>query len=92
MARRSQNAFLKRQKELKRLRKAREKMARRQGKTLDNLNTFEGPAPPPSSFSENPADPDAPDAPADSEAAAGTEAPADPEDADTPAAEPEEAT
>jgi hypothetical protein len=46
VARRSQNAFLKRQKELKRLRKAREKMARRQGKNIDDLNTFEGPAPP----------------------------------------------
>lgn len=89
MARRSQNAFLKRQKELKRLRKAREKMARRQGKTLDNLNTFEGPAPPMSSSSENTADPDASDTP---ETAADPEASVDSEDADAPADEPEAAS
>jgi hypothetical protein len=32
MARQSQNTFIKRQKELERIRKAKEKMARRQGK------------------------------------------------------------
>ena len=34
MARRNQNTFLKRQKEMERVRKAKEKMARRQGKVL----------------------------------------------------------
>ncbi|HYA15433.1 MAG TPA: hypothetical protein VEF33_13945 [Syntrophales bacterium] len=36
MARQSQNKFIKRQKELERMRKAKEKMARRQGKK-DNV-------------------------------------------------------
>lgn len=45
MARRNQNAFLKRQKELKRVRKAQEKMARRHGKKVENLSVFEGPSP-----------------------------------------------
>ena len=34
MARRNQNTFLKRQKEMERVRKAKEKMARRQGKVI----------------------------------------------------------
>ena len=45
MARRNQNAFIKRQKEIKRLKKAREKMARRHGKKLEDTRTFEGPHP-----------------------------------------------
>lgn len=45
MARRNQNSFIKRQKELKRVRKAKEKMARRQGKKLSDEHTFEGPLP-----------------------------------------------
>ena len=45
MARRNQNSFIKRQKELKRVRKAKEKMARRQGKKLVDEHTFEGPLP-----------------------------------------------
>jgi hypothetical protein len=89
VARRSQNAFLKRQKELKRLRKAKEKMAKRQGKSIEDLYTFEGPVAPPSPYSETPADPDAP---ADADAPADTETPADSEDADAPADEPEAAS
>ena len=45
MARRNQNSFIKRQKELKRVRKAKEKMARRHGKKLADEYTFEGPLP-----------------------------------------------
>ena len=43
MARNNQNAFLKRQKEIKRVRKAKEKMARRHGKKIEDGHTFEGP-------------------------------------------------
>lgn len=45
VARRNQNTFIKRQKELKRVRKAKEKMARRQGKKVEDTHTFEGPLP-----------------------------------------------
>lgn len=38
MARQSQNKFIKRQKELERVRKASEKMAKRQQQKKDNLN------------------------------------------------------
>jgi hypothetical protein len=45
VARRNQNSFIKRQKELKRVRKAKEKMARRHGKKIDDGRSFEGPLP-----------------------------------------------
>ena len=45
MARRNQNSFIKRQKKLKRVRKAKEKMARRQGKKVADEHTFDGPPP-----------------------------------------------
>jgi len=38
MARQSQNKFIKRQKELERIRKASEKMAKRQQQKKDNMN------------------------------------------------------
>ncbi|HUH66498.1 MAG TPA: hypothetical protein VLZ07_08695 [Syntrophales bacterium] len=44
MARQSQNKFLKRQKELERMRKAREKMLRRQGKREKTAQPLEDPA------------------------------------------------
>jgi hypothetical protein len=43
MAGRNQNTFIKRQKEIKRVRKAKEKMARRHGKTLDDGHSLERP-------------------------------------------------
>jgi hypothetical protein len=44
MARQSQNKFIKRQKELERMRKAKEKMLRRQGKKDKEMESDEAPA------------------------------------------------